>query len=85
LSGPLLRGTNIHFFLARVQQGRVEGDAATLQHVRERFRRSEAAWSALADKAQHSERLRLEDVERRREAGMRRGYDEDLPEACPRP
>jgi hypothetical protein len=81
LSGPVLRGTNIHFFLARVEQARVEGDEATLQHVRERFRRSEAAWSALADKAQRSERLRLEEVERRAEAGMRRGDDEDLPEA----
>jgi hypothetical protein len=33
--------------------------------VRERCRRSEAAWSALADKAQRGERLRIEDQKRR--------------------
>jgi len=57
------------FFLARVEQSRVEGDAATLDHVRERCRRAEAAWQALADKAQRSERLRVEEQIRKAEAG----------------
>lgn len=40
-------------------------EAATLEHVRERCRRSEAAWTALADKAERSERLREEEAERK--------------------
>jgi hypothetical protein len=33
--------------------------------VRERCRRSEVAWSALADKAQRGEQLRIEDQKRK--------------------
>jgi hypothetical protein len=65
LAGPIIRGTNLQFFLARADQARVEGDAATLEHVRERCRRSEAAWMALADKARRSEELRVEEAERK--------------------
>ncbi|HXD04088.1 MAG TPA: hypothetical protein VN627_12355 [Novosphingobium sp.] len=69
MSGPVIRGTNLQFFLARAAQAREEAEAATLDHVRERCRRSEAAWSALADKAQRSERLRVEEQIRKAEAG----------------
>jgi len=55
LAGPIVRSSNLQFFLARAEQARVEAEAATLDHVRERCRRSEAAWSALADKAQRGE------------------------------
>ena len=65
LSGPVARSTNLGFFLARAEQARVEGEAATLEHVRERCLRSEAAWTALADKARRSERLRDEELERK--------------------
>lgn len=65
MAGPIIRGTNLQFFLARADQARVEGDAATLEHVRERCRRSEAAWMALADKARRSEELRVEEAERK--------------------
>jgi len=65
LAGPIVRSSNLQFFLDRAEQARAEGDAATLAHVRERCRRSEAAWSALADKAPHSERLRIEDQKRK--------------------
>lgn len=65
MAGPIIRGTNLQFFLARADQARVEGDAATLEHVRERCRRSEAAWMALADKARRSEELRIEEAERK--------------------
>lgn len=61
----MIRGTNLQFFLARAEQARAEGEAATLEHVRERCRRSEAAWTALADKAERSERLREEEAERK--------------------
>lgn len=65
LSGPVARFSNLQFFLARVEQSRVEGDAATLDHVRERCRRAEAAWQALADKAQRSERMRAAEALRK--------------------
>jgi len=65
LSGPVLRTSNLQFFLARVAQAREEAEAATLDHVRERCRRSEAAWSALAQKAERSERLRVQEEKRK--------------------
>lgn len=57
----IVRSTNLEFFLARAKQARDEAEAATLDHVRERCRRSEAAWNALADKARQNERLRIDE------------------------
>ena len=68
--GPVIRSTNLDFFLARAEQARVEGEAATLDHVRERCARSEAAWAALAHKAERSERLREQEAKRKAEAGL---------------
>lgn len=65
MTGPVTRTTNLAFLLTRAEQARAEGEAATLDHVRERCLRSAAAWSALADQAQRSERLRIEDQERK--------------------
>ena len=67
MSGPVIRGTNLQFFLARAAQAREEAEAATLDHVRERCRRSEAAWTVLADKARRSEQLRIEEAKRKAE------------------
>ncbi|MEO6224490.1 MAG: hypothetical protein ABIO80_01365 [Sphingomicrobium sp.] len=58
MTGPVIRNSSLDFFLARVDQARAEGEAATLDHVRDRCRRSEAAWTALADRAQRSERMK---------------------------
>jgi hypothetical protein len=65
LAGPIVRSSNLQFFLDRADQARAEAEAATLDLVRERCRRSEAAWSALAEKAQEGERLRIEDQKRK--------------------
>ncbi len=65
MSGTVVRSTNLQFFLARADQARTEAEAATLDHVRERCRRSEAAWTAPAAQAQRSERPRTEEVERK--------------------
>ena len=70
MAGPVLRHSNLDFFLARAEQARAEGEAATLTHVRERCQRSEEAWTALADKAKRSERLRAEEAKRKAEAGL---------------
>jgi len=63
-------GSNLQFFLARAEQARSEAESATLDHVRERCRRSEAAWQALADRAERSERMREEEALRKAEAGL---------------
>jgi hypothetical protein len=65
LAGPIVRSSNLQFFLDRAEQARAEAEAATLDLVRERCRRSEAAWSAMADKAERGERLRIEDQKRK--------------------
>ncbi|MES2137751.1 MAG: hypothetical protein V4502_11920 [Pseudomonadota bacterium] len=65
MAGPIIRNSNLEFFLARAEQARVEAEAATLEHVRERCRRSEAAWTALADRAQRSEHLRIAEQQRK--------------------
>ena len=70
MSSTGLRHSNLDFFLERAEQARIEGEAATLTHVRERCQRSEAAWQALADKAKRSERLREEEAQRKAEAGL---------------
>ena len=61
----MVNSSNLNFYLARVEQARAEAEAATLDHVRERCRRSEAAWTALADRALRSERLRVEEARRK--------------------
>jgi hypothetical protein len=65
LATSSVRISNANFFLARAEQARVEAEAATLEHVRERCRRSEEAWTALADRAQRSEHFRILEEERK--------------------
>ena len=67
MSGPTIRSSNLQFFLDRAAQAHDEAEAATLDHVRERCRRSEAAWTVLADKAKRSEQLRFEEAQRKAE------------------
>jgi hypothetical protein len=66
----IIRSSNLEFFRARAAEAHADGEAATLDHVRDRCRRSEAAWQALAAKAERSERLRAEEVQRRAEASL---------------
>ena len=68
MSAPAVRGSSREFLLARVEQARAELAEATLEHVKERCRRSEAAWQALANKAERSERVREQDARRKAEA-----------------
>jgi hypothetical protein len=62
--------SNLEFFRARADQARADAEAATLDHVRERCRRSQAAWQALADKAEHAERMREAEAQRKLESGL---------------
>ena len=65
MAGTIVRSTNLEFFLARAKQARDEAEAATLDHVRARCRRSEDAWNALAAQAARSERLRTDEAARK--------------------
>ena len=58
------------FYRARAEEARADGDSATLDHVRERCARSEAAWTALADRAERNERLREAEAKRKAESGL---------------
>lgn len=46
------------FYLSRAAEARAEAEAATLDNVRERCRRSEAAWNDMATRAARTERMR---------------------------
>jgi len=45
-------------FAARAADARAQADAATLENVRERCLRAEEAWTAMAERAAHNERMR---------------------------
>ena len=66
----MIRSSNLEFFRARAALARADAEAATLDHVRDRCRRSEAAWQALADRAERSEQMRAEEAQRKAEAGL---------------
>jgi hypothetical protein len=80
VAGPIIRTSNLEFFLARAAQARAEAEAATLEHVRERCRRSEAAWTALADRAQRSELLRIEEQKRKAASAASMSNEDDFQE-----
>jgi hypothetical protein len=67
---PVISRSNREFFRARAAQAGAEAEAATLDHVRERCRRSEAAWAALAYRAERSELMREAEARRKAEAGL---------------
>jgi hypothetical protein len=87
LAGPIVRSSNLQFFLDRAEQARAEAEAATLGLVRERCRRSEAACSSLAEKAQRGERLRLKNGRRRqpRQSQMKITFKKNYPQATSAP
>lgn len=50
--------TDEETFLARAADARAEAEAATLDNVRERCLRSEAAWNEMAARVAHVQKLR---------------------------
>ena len=46
------------FYLARAAEANAEAEKATLDNVRERCLRAEAAWSAMAARAERSDKAR---------------------------
>ena len=49
---------SVQFYLSQAEQAREHAEAATLSNVRDRCRRSEAAWTILAERAALAERNR---------------------------
>jgi hypothetical protein len=50
--------TTSEFYLARAAEMAIEADKATLDNVRDRCRRSEAAWLSMASRTARSEQMR---------------------------
>ncbi len=50
--------TDRETYLARAAEARAQADAATLDNVRDRCLRSEAAWNEMAARAARTERMR---------------------------
>ena len=50
--------SQLEFYRARAVQAQADAKAATLDQVRDRCLRSEAAWQALADRATRGEEMR---------------------------
>jgi hypothetical protein len=50
--------SDIELYHARAEQCRAEADAATLDNVRDRCLRSEAAWRAMAERGERTEAMR---------------------------
>ena len=65
------RTTDLGFYLARAEQARAEAEAATLEHVRERCRRSEAAWNALAARAERTALMKVAEEKRKAEQPLK--------------
>ena len=48
------------FYLTRAAEARRDAEAATLQNVRDRCLRAEAAWADMADRATRTDKLRVQ-------------------------
>jgi len=56
----MANSTNLQFYRDRAEEARLAAEAATLSLVRERCRRSEAAWTELASRAAAPNEQRLQ-------------------------
>ena len=50
--------TNQEIYLARAAEARIDADSATLDNVRDRALRSEAAWADMAARAGRTDKMR---------------------------
>lgn len=55
---PMAQSPQLQFYLARAAQANADAEAATLDNVRDRCRRSEEAWTLLAERAARTEKMR---------------------------
>ena len=55
---PMAQSPQLQFYLARAAQANADAESATLDNVRDRCRRSEEAWTLLAERAARTEKMR---------------------------
>ena len=72
-----VRHTDRETFLARADQAREDAEAATLENVRDRCLRAEAAWRTMAARAERSEQMRADERARKAEFVFGAGASED--------
>ena len=60
--------TTLDFYLERAAEARRDGDAATLDNVRDRCRRAEAAWLDMANRIERTQASREENEAAKRDA-----------------
>lgn len=65
-------------FHARAAECRAEAAAATLDNVRDRCLRAEAAWLQMADRAQRTERMRLQSEAEKERRNLAEAEEERL-------
>jgi hypothetical protein len=58
LKADMANMTDRETYLARAAEARAQAEAATLDNVRDRCLRSEAAWSEMAARAERTEKMR---------------------------
>ena len=58
----MARTNTLKFYLDRAEEARKQAEAATLSHVRDRCRRSEAAWIQLAERVEATEKMRIKQL-----------------------
>ena len=56
----MTNSATLQFYRDRADQARGDAEAATLSNVKDRCRRSEAAWTQLADRVASTEKKRLQ-------------------------
>lgn len=63
-----IRHSDVATCLNRAEQAAADADAATLENVRQRCLRAEAAWRAMAERIERSEGMRADELARIRAA-----------------
>ena len=58
----MANSNSLQFYLDRADEARKQAEAATLSHVRDRCRRSEAAWIQLAERVEATEKMRIKQM-----------------------
>ena len=59
----MANSNSLQFYLDRADEARKQAEAATLSHVRDRCRRSESAWTQLAERSAATQRMRLKQLQ----------------------
>jgi hypothetical protein len=60
-----VRHSDLATYLQRAEQALADANAATLENVRQRCLRAEAAWRAMAERAERSEKMRADERARK--------------------